>query len=68
VPIPACPSCGDLKAVVANERLDVKTFYCSNCEHDWEDQAAAPPETPPSDGESKGVERDVDPATRRQQP
>jgi predicted RNA-binding Zn-ribbon protein involved in translation (DUF1610 family) len=36
--VPTCPSCGDLNAVVAdNERLDVKTFYCANCDHDWEE-------------------------------
>jgi hypothetical protein len=31
-----CPTCGGLSAVLAVERFGVQTFYCTDCEYDWD--------------------------------
>ena len=33
-----CPTGGALEVVQAFERLGVKTFYCADCEYDWDEQ------------------------------
>ena len=46
-----CPTCGALSAVLAVERLGVKTYYCTDCEYDW-DEGAKDDEQAPPDGAS----------------
>jgi transposase-like protein len=43
-----CPTCGALEVVQAFERLGVKTFYCADCEYDWDEQEeeATTPDAP----------------------
>jgi transposase-like protein len=44
-----CPTCGSLNAVLAVERFGVRTFYCTDCEYDWDehvDDEPAPPRAP----------------------
>ena len=41
-----CPTCGGLSAVLAVERFGVKTYYCTDCEYDWDERAEADAPTP----------------------
>ena len=43
-----CPTCGALEVVQAFEQLGVKTFYCADCEYDWDEREEQPaaPDTP----------------------
>ena len=41
-----CPTCGGLGAVLAVERFGVKTFYCTDCEYDWDERAEENNPTP----------------------
>jgi hypothetical protein len=36
-----CPTCRGLSAVLAVERFGVKTYYCTDCEYDWDEQVEA---------------------------
>jgi transposase-like protein len=33
-----CPACGTLEVALAADRSGVKTFYCADCEYDWDEQ------------------------------
>jgi Zn-finger nucleic acid-binding protein len=32
-----CPSCKKTVALLTSERFGVRTFYCPDCEHVWDD-------------------------------
>ena len=36
-----CPACGTINVALAMERYGVKTFYCADCEYDWDEQEAS---------------------------
>jgi transposase-like protein len=33
-----CPACGARDVALAADRYGVKTFYCADCEYDWDEQ------------------------------
>jgi hypothetical protein len=41
-----CSSCGALSAVLVAERVGVTTFYCTDCEFDWDEEQSRPPDEP----------------------
>ncbi len=43
-----CPACGAVDVALATERYGVKTFYCADCEYDWDEQEgkSATPDAP----------------------
>jgi transposase-like protein len=45
--VKCCPACGSLSAVLAVDRFGVQTFYCTNCEYDWDEHADDGDQRPP---------------------
>lgn len=43
-----CPACGALEVALAADHCGVKTFYCADCEYDWDEQEgqSATPDAP----------------------
>jgi transposase-like protein len=43
-----CPACGAVDVALAADRYGVKTFYCADCEYDWDEQEgkSATPDAP----------------------
>jgi transposase-like protein len=42
-----CPACGAPDVALAADRYGVKTFYCTDCEYDWDEEGKSPtPDTP----------------------
>ena len=43
-----CPACGAIDVALAIERYGVKTYYCADCEYDWDEKEgiSTTPDTP----------------------
>jgi formate dehydrogenase maturation protein FdhE len=37
--VKSCPACGGLDIALATDRSGVRTFYCAECEYDWDEKA-----------------------------
>jgi transposase-like protein len=40
-----CPACKATNAVVALERYGIRSFYCPDCNHGWDDDVQQKPPT-----------------------
>ncbi len=38
-----CPACGARNVALAADQYGVKTFYCADCEYDWDEQEGNSP-------------------------
>jgi len=44
-----CPVCDSPDAFLVLDRFGRKTFFCTNCEYDWEERESDKPDEPPDD-------------------
>ena len=49
-----CPVCDSPDAFLVLDRFGVKTFFCTNCEYDWEERKE--PNEPQDDASPFGVQ------------